>query len=235
MTPKEFYSRFEHAVAARTLSHAYVLFGEGSNEDRFSCAFSLAYFLERGSFTVPRGSYAPLSECHVISGTDQAISIDDVRYAQDFLYRAPVFSSRRVVIIRDASFLTPESQHALLKILEEPPLTSLMLFVLSREELLLPTLLSRLQRIHITLSSDDSRVSSSFTPERIDALIEEGDAALTSFISQLLYDRVHSKDGALRHYAALREIVRRYAALRRFNLNVRLQLRALKAFLDMNT
>lgn len=58
---------------------------------------------------------------------------------------------RRVVIIAEADRMTPEASNALLKILEEPPAEMQMILTSSRDAGLLPTILSRCQRIDLTL------------------------------------------------------------------------------------
>ena len=50
-------------------------------------------------------------------------------------------------------FLTVEAQNALLKITEEPPASSLIIFISSDLESILPTILSRMEKVYFGLVS----------------------------------------------------------------------------------
>lgn len=56
---------------------------------------------------------------------------------------------RRVILVLEADKLTIPAQQALLKIVEEPPEDTVLLFVTSLQHQLLPTILSRLRRLFI--------------------------------------------------------------------------------------
>ncbi|HNW61192.1 MAG TPA: DNA polymerase III subunit delta' [bacterium] len=58
---------------------------------------------------------------------------------------------RRVVVIAEADKMTPEASNALLKILEEPPAEMQMILTTSRDAGLLPTIISRCQRVDFSL------------------------------------------------------------------------------------
>lgn len=72
------------------------------------------------------------------------IAVADVRKALFFLSRFPTLGKRRVVIIDNAEDLSLGGQNALLKVLEEPNTTSILILVTAQPGRLLPTLLSRL-------------------------------------------------------------------------------------------
>src|ERR687887_276355 len=59
----------------------------------------------------------------------------------------PFEGRHRVVIIDDADTVNVEAQNALLKTLEEPPAASTFVLVTSRPDVLLPTVISRCQRL----------------------------------------------------------------------------------------
>jgi DNA polymerase III subunit delta' len=80
-------------------------------------------------------------------GDNGAIRIDQVRDAIERAAYRPFEGRRRVVIINDAEALNVEAQNALLKTLEEPPAASTFILVTSRPDMLLPTVLSRCQRL----------------------------------------------------------------------------------------
>jgi DNA polymerase-3 subunit delta' len=80
-------------------------------------------------------------------GDTGAIKIDQVRDAIERTAYRPFEGRRRVVIVNDAEALNVEAQNALLKTLEEPPAASTFILVTSRPDMLLPTVLSRCQRL----------------------------------------------------------------------------------------
>lgn len=70
--------------------------------------------------------------------------------------KAPTAAGRpinRVVLIQDAQHLSIEAQNALLKLLEEPPAGTLLVLTAANEDDLLPTVVSRVQKIYISQPS----------------------------------------------------------------------------------
>ncbi|HEU4936308.1 MAG TPA: DNA polymerase III subunit delta' [Vicinamibacterales bacterium] len=80
-------------------------------------------------------------------GDTGTIKIDQVRDAVERSAYRPFEGRRRVVIIDNAESLNAEAQNALLKTLEEPPAASTFVLVTSRPDVLLPTVVSRCQRL----------------------------------------------------------------------------------------
>jgi DNA polymerase-3 subunit delta' len=76
-----------------------------------------------------------------------SVKIDEVREAVAATAYKPFEGRRRVVVLDEADALTPESQNALLKSLEEPPASSVFILVCSRPETLLATVRSRCSRL----------------------------------------------------------------------------------------
>lgn len=76
------------------------------------------------------------------------ISVAQVRQLVDYLsLSSHQVNARRVIIISPAEQLNNASANALLKILEEPPANTLFLLVTSQIQRLLPTIMSRCQKI----------------------------------------------------------------------------------------
>lgn len=85
------------------------------------------------------------------------IIIQSIRELRKTLYLKSEPSGRKIVLIFDAHLLSVgmgEAANALLKILEEPPENTTMILVTDHVELLLPTILSRCQRIGIPRLKD---------------------------------------------------------------------------------
>ena len=80
-------------------------------------------------------------------GESGSIKIEQVRDAIEGTGYRPFEGRRRVVIIDGADAIVTQGQDALLKTLEEPPPTSMFVLVTSRPDVLLPTVLSRCQRL----------------------------------------------------------------------------------------
>lgn len=81
------------------------------------------------------------------------IDVDSVREAQKNLALFPAVGKKRILIINDAHRLTVASQNALLKTLEEPNSSSVIILVTHQEGRILKTVRSRCQKINFNLVS----------------------------------------------------------------------------------
>lgn len=133
------------------LSGGYLFFGE-SGVGKFAFAENFVRSLEGGAKT--------LSDALIIAPEEEkgSIGIDAVRSIRGFLSVRPACSGFRSVVVRDAENMTPQAQNAALKIAEEPPAHALLIFIASSPEALLPTLSSRLRRIHFPRVPKDAIV-----------------------------------------------------------------------------
>ena len=77
------------------------------------------------------------------------ISRDDLRLLHREMSYAPAEGRRRIGIIFEADCMLPAGANSLLKILEEPPRHAVFLLVSSSPHLLLPTVVSRCQRLDL--------------------------------------------------------------------------------------
>jgi DNA polymerase-3 subunit delta' len=80
----------------------------------------------------------------------QVIKVEDVRDVVSFLMKKSFNDSWRVVIVDSADDLNTSSANALLKILEEPPLKSILLLVSHNPARLLPTIRSRCAKLALS-------------------------------------------------------------------------------------
>jgi DNA polymerase-3 subunit delta' len=77
------------------------------------------------------------------------ISIDDIRELQHSASLPPYEGKRKVFIIDGAEYLSTEAANCLLKTIEEPPPHIIILLLTTEETQLLPTVVSRCQRIEL--------------------------------------------------------------------------------------
>jgi len=85
---------------------------------------------------------------------EKNIPVEAIREAMNFLSRYPLSGQKRVLIIDDAHRLSRGAQNALLKTLEEPNPTSVLMLVTYDPSALLDTVHSRLQRLHFTFVAE---------------------------------------------------------------------------------
>jgi len=84
----------------------------------------------------------------------ETIGINDARSIIQYASVRPVSGSHQLVVV-SARSIRVEAQHALLKILEEPPSSSLFIICVPSDCYLLPTLLSRLQEYNLVEKISD--------------------------------------------------------------------------------
>lgn len=131
------------------------------------------------------------------------LGIDMVRTLIQAAHRRPQGEDEEQLIMVATEFITEEAQQALLKIIEEPPVSTKFLFVLPHGYTLLPTLESRFERQEGSEAVTDSSVFQNFLKasyaERM-AAIEEStkkkDHAWQAAIKRglLTHLRTNSKD-----------------------------------------
>ena len=82
---------------------------------------------------------------------EKDIKIEKIREAQKELILYPYNGKKKVLIIRDAHKMTVSSQNALLKSLEEPNRTSVIILITHNDSAIVPTIKSRCQKINFFL------------------------------------------------------------------------------------
>lgn len=172
--------QFRQALAAGRLASAYLFVGpEGVGKRAFALQLAKALLCERAELAAlascgccqscmmcDAGSHPDI---HFVERArdsktlklDQFVGDRDHRNQVGFchdLALKPLIGRRRLGIINDADWLTPESSNSLLKLLEEPPPAALLILVGTSRNRQLPTILSRVQVIRFHgLPSDDLR------------------------------------------------------------------------------
>lgn len=114
-------------------------------------------------------------DCISVSGADKT-SVDDVRAIEDEAYLAPNEADCKVFLLSDADEYNPQSQNALLKIIEEPPKGVKFVLTASSAHSLLPTVRSRVctlsgqNRSIDTIKADIQSIKKALSPEQISSL-----------------------------------------------------------------
>ncbi|MBI5344988.1 MAG: DNA polymerase III subunit delta', partial [Deltaproteobacteria bacterium] len=169
----------KRAVAAHRVAHAYLFAGPaGTGKRRVAALFAAALncFQSKGLFGGDAGEGNPCGsclDCSMIEGNthpnimeiwpvdknwkradDGLIRIEQIRELQGSL-NYKVERGRKVAIVEDADKLMGQAANAFLKTLEEPPPDSLIILISARPAELLPTILSRCQRINFRPLSED--------------------------------------------------------------------------------
>ena len=94
---------------------------------------------------------APEGEHAIQAARTADLSLESAREAKDFLSRYPSKGKYRVVLVLGAQLLNQASQNALLKVLEEPNGTSVLVLVSDDRGMMLPTILSRVRQVPFSL------------------------------------------------------------------------------------
>ncbi|MCL6096171.1 MAG: hypothetical protein M1444_00595 [Patescibacteria group bacterium] len=84
-----------------------------------------------------------------VASHEKTVGIEDIRTIQKRLFLKPAKGSLKTVIIEAYEGLTIEAQNSLLKVLEEPPESAIIMVVVLNKNLILPTILSRCKVIEI--------------------------------------------------------------------------------------
>ena len=152
----------KHAKEESRLHHAYLLTGseEGSKIDcveKFAASVfgegSASTLFGSGEFAdleairqrIKRGNHPDFMKFQPVNNI---IGVDEVRELPRALSYAPLETSKRIVMIKEADTLNAQAANAILKILEEPPHHTMFFLLAASAESLLETVVSRCQVIH---------------------------------------------------------------------------------------
>ena len=150
-------SLLDYSIKTNTIAHAYLLVGP-RHVGKSTLAFNLAQALNcdgpelpcglcRSCQRILEGKHSDVTPIGLDSKTE--IGIDDIRGLQRIANLPPYEGKYKVFIIDDAEYLSTEAANSLLKILEEPPQSVVWFLLVSEEEHLLPTIISRCQRLEL--------------------------------------------------------------------------------------
>lgn len=148
----------QNSVEAGRVSHAY-LFSGPRQVGKLTLARELAKALNclererpcgqcRSCRKIERGVHPDVQAIELEEGS-KSISIDAVRGIQDGVALRPAEGRAKVYIIEEAERLSEPAANSLLKTLEEPPPSVVMVLTTQDATMLLPTLVSRCQQVDL--------------------------------------------------------------------------------------
>lgn len=141
------------------VSHSYLFLGpEGVGKETAAYAFARALLCEGESVGACGDACGSCRACRkvlhsnhpdlrIIAPQDRYISIDQVRELQRFLALRPYEARYKVVVLQDADSMQKPTANSLLKTLEEPPPSSVLVLICHRLQGVPDTVLSRCQII----------------------------------------------------------------------------------------
>ncbi len=245
---------FKRLIKENNLRQSYLFFGE-PQIGKFTFASALVNFLENGEFK-PSIVVRPLIDAKFFTPDESgSIGIDAVRELKKFLYQRPIVSAYRSAVFDSADSLTPEAQNALLKIIEEPPQSSLIIFIAAETSAFPPTLVSRFVKVYFPRLKQ--KLIEKYLKEKLK--IDSSQAALTagqSFgriglaiqllqspslktgsepesLSKYLQEIILSlRKNLLKNSSKLSWLLEREELVKRYNLNPKLQYKAIEQLVN---
>lgn len=244
---KEKSNTFKRLADESNLGQAYLFFGE-PQIGKFLFAKHLAYYLEHGEFEVLD---KPLVDAVIVSPDNNSIGLDDLENVKKFLSQRPFKSSKRLIIIRDAEKLTPHAGSSLLKFVEEASDHTSFIFIATDPQVMLPPLASRLMKVyfpkHSTEEIKDTLVEEfEVSDKKADKIAEESFGRLGHALNKLEGSKKDNEDDQgiieyindkiknlyledkIKNSKSISRLLKREEKINRFNINPRIQKKAIK-------
>ncbi|MFA5870835.1 MAG: hypothetical protein WC842_03020 [Candidatus Paceibacterota bacterium] len=233
---------FVRVIKNDTLGASYCFFGD-DGVGKMTCARAIASYLETGQFdsnTIDTRIFIPNEK-----GT---FGIDDARQVKEFCSSAPFVSKRKTAIVRCGEEITDQAQSALLKLLEEPPIHTLIIIIVRNKDLLFAPILSRLQCIYFSRYTRKQVVDFLVSEHKIlgneaEKIAEQSFGSLGKALSIAhkdieTVDRIehyiekeierYYKNGILKHSSLLSKLLKKEADVKGFTVNGPLQKKAIQ-------
>lgn len=146
--------QLEKALESNSLAHAYLFAGiDGIGKKKIALSFASKLLGAEITETTQHPDF------RFIFAENNEITIETIRELKDGLKFAPLKSSNRIVIIENAETMNTSAANAALKILEEPPANNYFILITCAPHMLLPTIVSRCQKIDFSPVPEDEIIS----------------------------------------------------------------------------
>ena len=171
----------EQAILQNRLPHAIIIEGEsGSGKTVLSRFLAAALLCEQAenpcgacrACTLTKAGTHPDLFITELEDKKKNISVEQIRNMRNEAYIRPQLSDRKVFIIEEADTMNPQSQNAILKVLEEPPGDTVFILNVRSRAALLPTIISRC--VTYTLYDPDINEAAAYISANFD--MSENDA-----------------------------------------------------------
>ncbi len=147
-----------HGIQTHKLSHAYLFCGP-NQVGKKTLGRALAQAILCTEAQAPCGTCRSCRliqrerhpDVQVVASDGDRIKIDAIREMQHLVALSPIEGSYRIILIPDFDRATTSAANALLKTLEEPPSTVILVLTATNVEALLPTIVSRCQVVPLRL------------------------------------------------------------------------------------
>jgi len=134
-------------------SHAVILTGTVGSGKGFLARYICSRLLDIDMSVLEKYKY--FLDVSPVSG--KSIGIDEIRGLRSFVkLKVPIANKPiRIILIENAQLMTVEAQNAILKLIEEPPASTLIIMTTEDLHMLLPTIVSRSQFIRVLALEQD--------------------------------------------------------------------------------
>jgi DNA polymerase III gamma/tau subunit len=155
---KEELKQMEEVISLGKLGHAYLFYGK-NNEELFDFALSFSALLlgEKNNKGVRKNL-----EFYLIDPEDKSeIKVEQIRKLIGYLALSAPNNGFKVALIKDADRMNKNASNSLLKVLEEPSKNKILILTSSNSGVLLPTILSRVQKIMVLTKQQKNVINNS--------------------------------------------------------------------------
>ena len=177
----------------------------GSGKRTLADAIAMALLCREGGGRLPCGGCVVCRRIRAHEHTDvkylsqkagkATLGVDEVRVIREDMFLSPSESDLKVYIIENADALTPQSQNALLKVLEEPPHAVYIILIAPSQDKILSTIRSRVQTVNMECFDTQEvikhlkRLTSGHGEERLALAAQSSGGAIGVALENLEEDR----------------------------------------------
>lgn len=224
------------------MAQGYLLYGESTASMR-ALGEQLLFLLEG----VAVDTTTPLFDGRMIlPDITGGIGVDAAREAAAYLWQKPVRAPRKTIFIHGADAMTAQAQNAFLKIAEEPPEHGFLIMSVNHTEALLPTLVSRFQKVFVgpdknALDDDPLGVHAAKLAKQFmagdgrsrkaiiaEVLAEDDDGRVAPHLPQFIHHLMtECRKDPVKNFNLMKRLTDRWAKISQFNTNKKLQLETL--------